>query len=250
MVYSQFVIQLASNALFSAPKSFSSSRGTNRPQQMQSVVTISGDQHQDTPVELLANYVQMNYDKQMIVFHYHVDFVPEIENFEMRDRKIKNELIRIFKDCYIYDKQNTIMTLMKAPNETIIFEVPGFRNTKVKVSIKKVGDISIGDTQMIHFLNCQLRKNFSFMPWVQILRNFYDFSKKKELREHRIQIMPGIIATIKECQKGAFLTMDTIHKVVQDETCLDYMNVCIGLRFVLSLTFPHLNCRLPVTNSR
>lgn len=175
-------------------------------------------------MNLLANYVKVEYDTKILVHHYHVNFEPEVISFDARAGMVKRHATEMFKDCYIYDKQNTVMTLTRVEDEEFKVEFDAFKG-KQKIIFKLVGQISIGDSQMIQFLNCQLRKNFQYTDWVQIMRNFFNFRNALELDDLKVKVVPGIIASIKECKSGVLMAIDTVHKVVQNSNCWDYMKV-------------------------
>lgn len=74
------------------------------------------------------------------------------------------------------------------------------------------------------------------MGLVQILRHHYDMDLLTPIEDQRMQIIPGIVNSIKNCQAGLLMSVDTIHKVLHLKTVLDMIKVSLG-RFFESLKY-------------
>ena len=208
-----------------------SHRGTNRPVIRASASFTSSTN--DQRVDLVANYVKVRANKTIIIYQYHVDFSIKVVNPETRSFLIQSKSAK-FEDAYIYDKQSTIMSTTRIDPDPFHFTHELFTHKIVKVSIRMVREIAIDDEQMMHFFNAQLRMNLEKLDLLQILKNFYDCDKRVHVAEHKLEVIPGIVATIKNCQEGIMMGLDTIHKVIHLKTCLDVINVSLFNFFVLS----------------
>lgn len=175
-------------------------------------------------VELVANYVRVNYDEKTLVYQYHVDFEPKVENPESRCRLIVAGG-HLFHQVYIYDKQSTVMSVTNLGSQKVEYIEPLRAALKVKVTFRQTRTISIDDEQMMHCFNSQLRANMEKMGLVQILRHYYDMDSLTSLESHQMQLIPGIVNSIKNCQAGLLMGLDTIHKVLHLKTVLDLIKV-------------------------
>lgn len=126
---------------------------------------------------------------------------------------------------YIYDKQSTLMSPTDLGNLPVTYEETLRQGLKVTVTLKKTRDISINDEQMLHCFNSQLRSNMEKMGMVQILKHHYDMMSRTDIQEHQMEIIPGIVSSIKNCQGDLLMSLDTIHKVLHRRTVLDLINV-------------------------
>lgn len=201
-------------------KGISEIRGTNRPVISASRGDRDGD---DRDVTLLANYIKVRQNSRLMVYKYHVTFEPDVGEY-LRMQFVQKHA-DIFKGVYIYDKQSTIMSTVELRREEEFVEQNNNYSNRIK--IRKVQTVVFGSQDMMQFLNSQLRVNLSHLKWMQVLRNYFDFSQRTQLREQNIEIMPGVTASIRECKLGTLMALDTIHKVVQMETCLDLIRVSV-----------------------
>lgn len=110
-------------------------------------------------------------------------------------------------------------------NLPVTYEETLRQGLKVTVTLKKTRDISINDEQMLHCFNSQLRSNMEKMGMVQILKHHYDMMSRTDIQEHQMEIIPGIVSSIKNCQGDLLMSLDTIHKVLHRRTVLDLINV-------------------------
>lgn len=199
-----------------------SHRGTNKPV-VKSSAPFSSTKG-DRRVQLIANYVKVRANHRILIYQYHVDFSIKVVNPETRAFLISSKA-EMFNYAYIYDKQSTIMSTRLLPQEPFTYNYELNNRKTTKVTIRKVRIIAIDDEQMMHFFNAQLRMNMEKLDLVQILKNYYDFENKTHIEEHRMEVIPGIVSTIKNCQDGILMGLDTIHKVVHLKTVLDVLNV-------------------------
>ena len=188
----------------------------------------------DKRVELVANYVKVRANHRIIIYQYHVDFSIKVVNPDTRSFLIASQG-QAFNNAYIYDKQNTIMSTTRLNPDPFHFNHDLNNRKMARVSIRKVREIAIDDEQMMHFFNAQLRMNMEKLDQVQILKNFYDIEHRVHVTQHNLEVIPGIVATIKNCQEGILMGLDTIHKVIHLKTCLDVINVSVELVFTGSL---------------
>jgi len=180
----------------------------------------------DKQVCLVANYVKVRANTRAIIYQYHVDFSVKVVNPDTRTFLIQSES-EVFRNAYIYDKQSTIMSTTLLQEDPYSF-VHNLNNRKqAKITIRKVREISIDDEQMMHFFNAQLRSNMEKLDLIQILKHYYNFDHRVHVAEHKLEIIPGIVATVKNCRSGILMGLDTIHKVVHLRTCLDVIEVSI-----------------------
>lgn len=204
----------------------------------------------DKVIDLVANYVHVNFKSDIIVRQYHVDFTPKVDNVETRARLVADTVGPLFNQVYLYDKQHTVMSPADIPDGggdggiTFRKELrPG--RPPVELKFRRTSELSVDDEQMFHCLNMQLRDNMERMEQVQILRHYYDMQKRQEIAGQALEVIPGIVNSIKNCQAGLLMSLDTIHKVLHKRTVLDIIkvgNYQLSLDFLLSKSHLALFC--------
>ena len=58
---------------------------------------------------------------------------------------------------------------------------------------------------------------------VQVGRHHYDPHGASKIPQHRLEVWPGYITAISECEGGLFLLTDVSHRVLRTETVLQKM---------------------------
>lgn len=131
---------------------------------------------------LVANYLRLSVARNMGLYEYHVDFLPDVES-----RKVKGMLIktlsaelgqaRSFDGAKLYLAKKLANAVSRFP------ALHPYNQETVTVQIKYVKENSLKDC--IHFYNVLLRKIMYKLGMIEMKRNFYDYRAVHQLPAHK-----------------------------------------------------------------
>ncbi|XP_033215662.1 piwi-like protein Siwi [Belonocnema kinseyi] len=171
-----------------------------------------------TKIELQSNYFQM-ITKNWCLYQYRVDFSPE------EDRTfVRKGLLRIHHEtigAYIFDG-TVLFTSSRLPEGMELFSMRQSDQEKIRISLRMVGELQKGDHHYIQFFNIVMRKCLDNLKLQLVGRNFYDPANKIQIHgvDVPIQIWPGYVTSIRQCEYSILMCAEISHKVMQDRTVL------------------------------
>ncbi|XP_046398366.1 piwi-like protein Siwi [Ischnura elegans] len=181
-----------------------------------------------TPVNLTANYFQILSKTDWCLYQYRVDFSPE------EDRTgVRKSLLRVHKKQlggYIFD--GTMMFAShKFPDK--VMELYSTRNSdeaQIRITIKLVGDLAVGDYHYIQFFNILVRKCFGHMDLQLVGRNFFDAKARIAIPEYRLELWPGYLTSIRQHENNLLMCAEISHKVMRKDSVLHLMSEFTNMR--------------------
>ncbi|XP_051173756.1 piwi-like protein Siwi isoform X2 [Leptopilina boulardi] len=173
-------------------------------------------------IDLQANYFQLmtKSNKHWGLYQYHVDFAPE------EDRTIvRKGLLRLHKEklgAYIFD--GTVMyTSTRLPENLELFSMRQSDDVQIKINVKFATELAKGDHHYIQFFNIIMRKCLDHLKLQLVGRNFFDAQNKVQIREFKLELWPGYLTSIRQCEYNILMCAEITHKVMRDETVLDML---------------------------
>lgn len=140
-----------------------------RPEHIQSKQGSSGMRH----FMVKANYFMLNAPKNWQIFHYRVDFLPEIENAAFRSALLARQRPRI--GSFLYDRGSSIFTVRELEAERFdITTVDERDNSPIVLKLKRVGLISAHEHQYLHILNLISKNAFKPLNLQLVGRDYFD----------------------------------------------------------------------------
>ncbi|XP_060643492.2 piwi-like protein 2 [Anolis sagrei] len=156
------------------------------------------------------------------VYQYHVTFRPEVECKTMRLGMLK-EHKSVTGDVTAFDGYILYLPLRLPPNEGLKCQ----RRTdgsEVTINIQMTKILEPSSDLCIPFYNVVFRRVMRILDMKLIGRNFFDPTSTSVLQQYRLQIWPGYAASIRRTDGGLFLLADVVHKVVRNDSVLDFMH--------------------------
>ncbi|CAD6222562.1 GSCOCT00001028001.2-RA-CDS [Cotesia congregata] len=176
-------------------------------------------------VKLQANFFKILSAPDWCLLQYRVDFAPE------EDRTIvRKGLLRLHKEklgIYMFDG-SAMYSCNRYPNVSKtqameLFSERNSDNSKIKISIRLVGDLTKGDPHYPQFFNIIARKGLEHLRLQLVGRNYFDAQAKVEIPEYRFELWPGYQTSIRQHERDVLMGVEITHKVMRQETLLDIL---------------------------
>ncbi|XP_015269670.1 PREDICTED: piwi-like protein 2 [Gekko japonicus] len=173
------------------------------------------------PVPLAMNVVKIHCQNEA-VYQYHVTFSPNVECKSMRFGMLK-EHKSVTGDVTAFD--GSILYLpIKLPQSTDLKCQRKTDGVEINVKIQMTKILEPSSDLCIPFYNVVFRRVMRILDMKAVGRNFFDPTSATVLQQYRLQIWPGYAASIRKCEGGLFLLADVIHKVIRNDSVLDFMH--------------------------
>ncbi|XP_033230156.1 piwi-like protein Siwi isoform X2 [Belonocnema kinseyi] len=177
-------------------------------------------------IDLQANYFQLltKSSTDWCLYQYRVDFAPDEERTVVRKGLLR--LHRAAIGAYIFD--GTVMytssKLVMAKDQPMeVFSTRQSDQSQIRITIRLVGELRKGDHHYIQFFNIIMRKCLDHLDLQLVGRNFFDAKNKVQIREFRMELWPGYLTSIRQCEYNILLCAEITHKVMREDTVLDML---------------------------
>lgn len=132
--------------------------------------TKKGETGRQFPVR--ANYFKLQSQFKWEIFHYHVDFVPEVENVAFRNLLLNQQ--RNTLGGFLYDRGSSIFTARQLDNDQIEIITRDRDEKEILIKITRVGLISPLENRSIQVQNIIVKKSLKELKLQRIGRDFFD----------------------------------------------------------------------------
>lgn len=199
-----------------------------------------------------SNYFALNSAIKWQIFHYHVEFVPEIENVAFRNSLLVNQVPQL--GGFLYDRGSSIYTITQLHNERLEVSTRDRDGNDILIRIQRVGLISTLEHRFIQVINLIMKKALKALNLQLVGRDYFDAAarvniklnscKKKVLLEkidftctiylfnqilvpeHGIELWPGYTTSIRQHESSLLLMAEIKHKLMRTGTLLDILKRC------------------------
>merc|ERR1719411_2388850 len=91
----------------------------------------------------------------------------------------------------------------------------------VEITIKLVGEIQPSDYHYMQFFNIVLRQAMENMQLELIRRDYYDPKAAIILKQHKLELWPGYVTSIRQHEEKILMCCEISHKILRTDTVLD-----------------------------
>ncbi|XP_028564520.2 piwi-like protein 2 isoform X4 [Podarcis muralis] len=173
------------------------------------------------PVPLALNLIKIHCQNEA-VYQYHVTFSPSVECKSMRFGMLK-EHKSVTGEVTAFD--GSILYLpIKLPEDVNLKCQRRTDGVEVSVTIQMTKILEPSSDLCIPFYNVVFRRVMRILDMKLVGRNFFDPTSATVLQQYRLQIWPGYAASIRRTDGGLFLLADVVHKVIRNDSVLDFMH--------------------------
>ncbi|CAL1531948.1 unnamed protein product [Lymnaea stagnalis] len=174
-----------------------------------------------TKINLKTNYFEVSLDEDLHIFQYHVAFKPEIENVRIKYFLIAQLANTVGKvKCF----DGGILYLQtRLPKDPMTCLTTRKDDSQVNVTFTFVGEVHANTPQFLQIVNLLFRRAQVALQMKLIRHNFFMPQLGIQVKEHKVEIMPGYTTSILRYDFGNLLVVDTIHKILRVDTVLDVL---------------------------
>lgn len=171
-------------------------------------------------VRLTANYFRLVKSTTWNLYQYRVDFAPSIELAGLRNRLIFEQKATL--GGYLFDG-TVLFCAKRLPNDMIQIMSKDRDDNPIQITIKFVALVSMNTSASLQVLNLILRRAMGGLHLQLVGRNLFDALAKIDVHEHKLQLWPGYVTSIRQHESDLMLCAEMSCKVMRTETLLDIM---------------------------
>jgi aubergine-like protein len=174
-------------------------------------------------VTVVANYFRLKTPSNAVVYDYRVDFEPEVEARVVRKGLLFNDAVRqAFNDRLIFDGMSNLKSTVRlAAEETEFYATRTTDQSRVKIRVRRVGELGWGHQEMFRLYNTQMRRNMQLLKWNLIGRHYFNPQIRHTIPEHKLEVLQGLLTAINRHDGGILMVADTVHKIIRQDSVLD-----------------------------
>ncbi|XP_058387642.1 piwi-like protein 3 [Diceros bicornis minor] len=175
-------------------------------------------------VRLFANHFRVTSHPQCVTYQYNVDYMPDIEDGNLRAELLKQHESLLGK-CCIFDGNSLLLPRVLRKRKTEVVSL--YKGQPVKIIFEFCRELKPSSPDCLRYYNILFRKILKLMNLKQVGRNYYNKSEATQILNHRLEIWPGYFTSILEYENSITLCADVNHKLLRMETAYDLiMRIC------------------------
>ncbi|XP_014883055.1 piwi-like protein 2 [Poecilia latipinna] len=174
------------------------------------------------PITIGSNYIVVSC-KNEAVYQYHVTFTPNVESMAMRFGMMKDH--RSTTGEVVAFDGSILYLPVKLKDEVLLKSLRRTDNQEIEIKIQMTKILPPNCDLCIPFYNVVFRRVMKIIGLKQVARNHYDPESAVVLEKQRLQVWPGYATAIKRTDGGLYLSVEVTHKVLQNDSVLDMMNM-------------------------
>ncbi|XP_077999596.1 piwi-like protein 2 [Glandiceps talaboti] len=166
-----------------------------------------------------CNYIRMKC-KFDAIYQYAVSFAPQVDSKSMRFQ-LMNVHREVIGQVKAFDGSILFLPRRLEETTTILRSNRPTDNSEVviRVGLTKI----LRPEECLQPYNVIFRKIMRILDMKQVSRHYYDPHKAVSVPQHKLEIWPGYITSLREYEGGLLLLTDVSHKVLRHENVLDFM---------------------------
>ncbi|KAG5317323.1 AUB protein, partial [Pseudoatta argentina] len=168
-----------------------------------------------------VNYFKVLKATDWTLYQYRVDFSPEEDRTMVRKALLKVHQKNI--GAYIFD--GTVMyTSCRLSDRMVFTSTRQSDEQHITITVRLVGDMLVGDPHYIQFFNILVRKCYENLKLKLVGRHYFDTGSKIILPEHKLELWPGYVSSIRQHERDILMCVEISNKVMRLETLGDILN--------------------------
>lgn len=179
-----------------------------------------------TTVRLSSNYFKLLQQTNWCLYQYRVDIAPD-EDRTLVKKALFRRAAREVLPGYIFDGTVMYTSNKLNPDPMELYVQDDRTETNFRFTIRLVADVAAGDYQYIQFFNIIMRKCLGHLKLQLVGRNFFDALAKISVPEHRMELWPGYITSIRQHENAIMMCVEITHKVMRHDTVLQLLSECV-----------------------
>ncbi|OXA45717.1 Protein piwi [Folsomia candida] len=206
----------------SSPEEQAFARGRGRGGRSRDEPRRTGMGKSGTVQRFFVNYFQLQMKKTIEFRLYLVNFDPEIDHIPKRKALLRMREADI--GPYLFEGTQLFTTRI-IPIENLRFEAsfPDKPDDVWTVNIDFIRQCDRREPVVTQLYNVLLKKAQETLALTLLGRFYFDSEQKIDIRQHRLQLWPGFVTSIRQMERDVYLNVDPTFKVCRTETVFDLM---------------------------
>lgn len=165
-------------------------------------------------MDALTNFIKLEIEPDRGVFEYEVKFDPNIHSVNIRYKLLRQHENAIGR---VRTFDGTLLCLPKKLIERItrLVSVNEADNSSVDVTITFKHKKKFSECLQLYGI--LFHRIMELMKFVMFKRKAFDPTAPKLIPQHKLEIWPGFVTAIEECQGGITLCVDVTSRVLRQE---------------------------------
>ncbi|KAK7794255.1 hypothetical protein R5R35_014662 [Gryllus longicercus] len=179
-------------------------------------------------IKLSANYFRLETHTDWRLYQYRVDFDPETDQ-----TVVKKGLLRVHRESlggYIFDGTVLFTSRLLSEDRAQVIELSSKRadDVNIRITIRLVGDLALGDYHYLQFFNILMRKCLQHLKLQLVGRNYFDPKARINVNEYRMELWPGYVTSIRQHESSILMCAEITHKIMRNDTVLNILTDAIN----------------------
>ena len=163
------------------------------------------------PIQLTSNYFEMITKTGWRLYKYRVDMAPEVDHMPTRKALLYTHEAALPAACF----DGTLMyTKDRLAQDPMVLQSTMREGTVVTLSIRLVEELMPTNWHYTQFFSIVLRKCMEGMQMQLIGRNYYDPGATVQLKQHKLELWPGYVTSIRQHENSMMLCCEISPKVL------------------------------------
>jgi len=171
---------------------------------------------------MTSNFFEILSKPNMHLMQYRVDFNPEIEHMGLKMGLLKNHMNTLGK--HVFDGTLLYCTT-KLPQPLELFSNRKSDGSAVGMTFRLVAEITKEDATYVHVMNIIIRRCLKMLDLTMVKRDYFDSHAAIPIPQHRIEIWPGYLTTIRHHENCYLMGVEIVHKVLRQDTAMNVIEL-------------------------
>ncbi|KAM7028575.1 piwi-like protein 2 [Acridotheres tristis] len=158
--------------------------------------------------------------KNEAVYQYHVTFSPEVECRNTRFAMMKEQRA-VTGDVMAFDGSILFLPI-QIPKVSLKVQRK-CSGEEITINIQMTKTLEPSSDLCIPFYNVVFRRVMKILNMSLVGRHFFEPAQATTLQKYSLHIWPGYAVSIRKKDRGLFLMVDAIHKIIRSESILSVM---------------------------
>ncbi|XP_014748405.1 PREDICTED: piwi-like protein 2 [Sturnus vulgaris] len=158
--------------------------------------------------------------KNEAVYQYHVTFSPEVECRNTRFAMLKEQRA-VTGDVMAFDGSILFLPI-QIPKVSLKVQRK-CSGEEITINIQMTKTLEPSSDLCIPFYNVVFRRVMKILNMSLVGRHFFEPAQATTLQKYSLHIWPGYAVSIRKKDRGLFLMVDAIHKIIRSESILSVM---------------------------
>ncbi|XP_044740246.1 piwi-like protein Siwi [Chrysoperla carnea] len=189
-----------------------------------SVTTKSGSTGE--AIRLQTNYYELLSTPDWKLFEYSVTFDPSEDRLDFRRKMMRVHEKTLGGGGYIFTGGNLYTTHRLGKDILEVFSDHPVEEKPIRITLKLSQELPPTSHQYLQLFNSLIRNCLRFLKLQLVGRNYFDAKASVDIRDHRMELWPGYVTSIRQHETTILMCSEITHKVMRRDTVLDFLKEC------------------------